>query len=442
MKFPPNSILFKGVHSVYDRFGHTLPMEYTGARDEILASRQTAWLGSALNVTPVMDISGPDAAKFLNKYCVNRDFSIMEPGSSKHAVMCNERGNMIADGVIIYLESGIYRTYWLAPVIAYYVQNSGMDVKGEWKDDEYFFQIDGPKSLEILEEATQANLHDIKFARNRTVKICGTDMIVHRLGMSGALAYEVHGDKEHAEIVLTRLREVTEKFGGKMLGFRNYIFLNHTPGGYPNQFQHFCYDLYSCDPGLAEFARKHCAPQYGTGSAEEDQEAFYVTPYDIGWGYLVNMNHDFVGKEALVRAKENRSKQMVTLEWNAEDVAEVFASQFRGKDVTPYDPIEAYHSGYHGGLTIPTRGDWVTVNGEKIGIATGRCYAFYEQRMISLASIKKEHAVEGKELIVQWGRKDYPIKEIRAKVAPFPYYNEEFRNETFDTANIPRPNFK
>ena len=42
MKFPPNSILFKGVHTVYDRFGHTLPMEYTGARDEILASRQTA----------------------------------------------------------------------------------------------------------------------------------------------------------------------------------------------------------------------------------------------------------------------------------------------------------------------------------------------------------------------------------------------------------------
>ena len=167
-----------------------------------------------------------------------------------------------------------------------------------------------------------------------------------------------------------------------------------------------------------------------------------MTPYDIGWGYLVNMNHDFVGKEALMAAKQAQKKQMVTLEWNADDVADVFASQFHGQDVQPYDPLEAYTPNYNGGLPIPTRGDWVVADGEKIGIAVGRTYAFYEQRMISLASIRKEYAVEGKELTILWGRKGFPVKEIRARVAPFPYYNGEYRNETFDTEKIPHPHFE
>lgn len=443
MQFKEDSLLFKGAYAFINMFGTLLPLEYTGARDEYLACRSTAWLGSALNCSPVMDITGPDAVKFLNKYCVNRDFSLMEPGMSKHALMCNEEGNMIADGVIMYRGDGVYRTYWLAPVIFHYALTCGMDVKGEWKQDEYFFQLDGPKSLEILEEATRTDLHDIKFAKNRTVQIANTDMVVHRLGMSGGLAYELHGAAEDAEAAYTKLREITEKYGGKMQGFRNYVYLNHTPAGYPNQFQHFCYDVYNdCDPKLAAFAKENCPPQFFAGSAQDEQNAMHVTPYDIGWGYLVNFNHDFVGKEALAKAKAAKAKKMVTLEWNADDVADVFASQFRGRDVTPYDPIEAYHDSYNGSSSMPTRGDWVVAgDGTKIGVACGRTYAFYEQHMISLCSMKTEYAVEGAEYKVLWGRPGYPVKEIRVKVAQFPYYNEEYRNETFDTEKIPHPVF-
>jgi hypothetical protein len=43
---------------------------------------------------------------------------------------------------------------------------------------------DGPKSLEILEAACQCDIHDLKFAQNKFVKIGDTDMLVLRLGMS------------------------------------------------------------------------------------------------------------------------------------------------------------------------------------------------------------------------------------------------------------------
>jgi glycine cleavage system aminomethyltransferase T len=307
-----------------------------------LGSYKTAWLGVTLNSSPVYDVFGSDAVKFLNSVCVNRDFGNFPYGTSKHVLICNDMGKMLADGVMIKTEDDRFRTYCLAPVISYYVMTSGMDVQGENISDEYFFQIDGPKSLEILEKACPCDLHDIKFAQNRKVKICGTDMVVNRLGMSGALAYEVHGAAKDAEVAYTKIREVLEEFGGKPQGFKNYPIINHTPGGYPNQYQHFMYPWFSSGEGLAEFMKKAGWMKYPfKGSASDDDDNFYATPYDFGWGYLVSFDHDFMGKDPLMEIAKNPPRKMVTLEWNAEDVGDVFMSQLRGRDVEPYENIES-----------------------------------------------------------------------------------------------------
>jgi glycine cleavage system aminomethyltransferase T len=82
--------------------------------------------------------------------------------------------------------------------------------------------------------------------------------------------------------------------------------------------------------------------------------------------------------------------------------------------------------------------DYVVKDGQKIGLATGRTPAFAEGTMISLAWIDREFAVEGTEVSVLWGDIGHPQIEIRATVAQFPYYQGEYRNERFDTAEIPR----
>jgi glycine cleavage system aminomethyltransferase T len=337
------------------------------------------------------------------------------------------------------MEGDVYYTYFLSPQLQFFVETSGLDVRGEYRTDEYFFQLDGPKSLEILEKACQCDLHDIKFAQNRTVAICGTKMRVHRLGMSGALAYEVHGDAKDAEIAYTRIREVLEEFGGRVQGSRNYVGINHTPAGYPNQHLHYEYPVLSSGNSLADFSKRNYFSLPLAGSAANDPEAFYVTPYDIGWGYLVNFDHDFMGKDALMKIKQNPPRKPVTLEWNPKDVGDVFLSQISGKNVEPYEPIEyiGVGDGYYHGLS----GDYVLADGKKIGLSTGRTFAFYERRMVSLSFINKEYAQEGKEVKIMWGSPGHPQKEIRATVARFPYYNGEFRNETFDTENIPHPVF-
>lgn len=440
MKFNLESPIMEGAFGLWRDFGgNVLPWEFTGSKDEFMATRTTASLGVFLNSSPVYDISGPDAEKFLNFVCVNRDFHKMKNGGSRHALICNEKGQLLGSGVILKKNDGSYRTYWMAPAIQYYLETSGMEVKGQYCSDEYFYQIDGPKSLEIIEKATQTDLHDLKFGQNKTVKICGTDMVVYRLGMSGALAYEVHGAAEHAEAAYKRLREVVLEFGGKLQGARNYATILHTPGGYPNQFQHFWYPYMSSGAGLAEFSKHISASLKYLGSASDDEENFYATPYELGWGYLVNFDKDdFMGKDALLAASKKKARKMVTLEWNTEDVGDVFMSQFKGTAVEPYEQIEHISAIADASFGVNMRADYVVVNGKKVGIATGKTYAFYERRMISLASIDEEYSAEGTDVIVVWGTPGHPQKEIRAKVARFPYYNGEYRNETFDVERIPR----
>lgn len=437
MNFNSNSPVFQGSITSMQFGPFTLPYEFTGPRDEYLACRRTAWLGIALNTTPIYDVTGSDAVKLFNRICVNKDFGLMNVGASKHALICNEKGQMLADGVVMKIGEALYRTYWMAPVLQYYLETSDLNVQGNYVMDEFFLQLDGPKSLEILEEALQMDLHDIKFARNKKVLFQGAEIIIHRLGMSGALAYEIHGNEKDFEIVYTKLRTVLEKYDGKLQGFRNYCTVNHTTAGYPNQNIHFLYPYFSSNPGLAKWAEQVHPNQSYLGSAADSIENAFSTPYDVGWGYLVNFNHDFMGKEALLKISETPPYKAVTLEWNSEDVADVFASQFKGDRKDMYEPIE-YFSGFDDmSQRMAVHIDYVLADGKKIGIASGKTYAYYENRMISLAKIKPEFAIEGKEISVLWGSSEYPQKEIRAKVAAFPYYNGEFRNETFDTKSLP-----
>jgi glycine cleavage system aminomethyltransferase T len=45
----------------------------------------------------------------------------------------------------------------------------------------------------------------------------------------------------------------------------------------------------------------------------EDIEDYYCTPYELGYGRSIFFNHDFIGRAALEKAKENVRRTKVTL---------------------------------------------------------------------------------------------------------------------------------
>ena len=110
--------------------GALLPYEYRGVRPEIKAYQTSAWIGTALMISPIYDVYGPDVIKFFNSICTN-DFSKLGMKGLRHAVICNEKGQIMTDGVAIKVAEDRIRTYWLNPHLAYLVESSEMDVHGE-----------------------------------------------------------------------------------------------------------------------------------------------------------------------------------------------------------------------------------------------------------------------------------------------------------------------
>lgn len=437
-----DSVILKGAFTLTHHYDGFSPYEFSGCMDETMAARETAWLGVCLMGSPCYDIWGPDAVKFLNYYCVNRDWSTLKQGASRHAIMVNEIGNMIADGVAFLTPEGKFRTYWLAPMISYFAEHTDMNIRFEdVSDQEYFFQIDGPKSLEIMEQACECDLHDLKFAHNKVVTCAGTPMTIHRLGMSGCLAYEMHGPANCMDVVYSRILEAGEPFGLVRQGTRSYC-MNHTHA-YVNQNFHFFFDLHHSGEEFqtycAENGRKF---QPKLGSLADMPERYHINPYEAGWGNLVNYDHDFVGKEALLKIKEACRTEVVTLVWDPDDCAQVYASQFRGMEVEPADIIDRPRDTTDGRRRENLSGFLVIASkvydGDKmIGFTSNRTNDYFNRRILSIAFMDKDYAKPGTTVKILWGTPGTPQYWINATVIEFPSYHDELRNETFDVENIP-----
>lgn len=426
--------------------GMSIPYEYGGVKQEIQGYRESAWIGTTLMMSPIYDVVGKDAVKFLNSICIN-DFTKLGMNGLRHAVICNEKGQIMTDGVVTRIDEDRYRTYWLNPPIDYLLKSSGMDVTGEDKSGtEYFIQIAGEKSLEILEDAFKADLHDIKFARHRKAEMDGKTVEVIRLGMSGNLAYEIHGPMSDYEYVYRKVWASGQKFGATKLGIHAYNEFNHTEAGFPNIHLHYPLPWFESGEGLSEYLYQN--PMLAavninrklTGSVGDDLQARFVTPYDVGWSFLVNFNHEFTGKAALEELAKNPTRTVATLEWNADDVAAVFATMLRPGQ-TPCDDISKQsdfplgENSFYGYADY--RADKVLKDGQEIGITSGRIISYPYNSMISLGFINPEYAIEGTEVTVIWGTPGTPQKEIRATVSKYPYNKELIRNEDKDVSDIP-----
>ena len=143
-----------------------------------------------------------------------------------------------------------------------------------------------------------------------------------------------------------------------------------------------------------------------TGSYSKDAKKLQLNPYELGWGWLVNFNHDFIGKAALLKIKQSGPSKQVSFVWNKEDVIDVFASFFRDET---YEQMELPRAN-GGGLVAST----VQKDGQTIGFATSRCYSSYFKVMLSLGVISPEHSKPGNEVEIVWGEEGRPQKIIRA----------------------------
>lgn len=143
-----------------------------------------------------------------------------------------------------------------------------------------------------------------------------------------------------------------------------------------------------------------------SGSYGTDPVLYHNTPFDLNWGWLVNLDHDFIGRDALAKLKADPPRKLVTLVWDKDDVADVFASLFRSES---YEYMEMPRN-----LLGNVVGSSVSVGSQTIGYAVSRCYSYWFKEMISLGIVLKEHASPGTEVSVKWGSEGSKQKIIKA----------------------------
>lgn len=401
---------------------------FTDWHDEAMAWHETCTLSTNINPGPAVIVRGPEAKKFLQKYLVN-NFEKFPIGSSKHGIMCAENGKMLCNGVLMRTGEEEYEAHWLLPIINGFWQQEAGNYDAELEDitaKHFIFQLSGPRSLEVVEHACQEDLHDIEFNRIHDSSIDGMPVRVLRFGMTGGLGYEVHGDAADAKRIHLALVKAGNPYGLHLLGIKAYM-MNHTLGGSVQMGAHYLCAMIT--------------DSFTAGSAGSAHEKLAMNPYETGLGRVINYStHDFVGKEALLAYKarpESERRTMVSLEWNAEDIGEIYASQYRPGE-EPVCPILTTGPAQMQSSAIRQEFDYVyDKDGKEIGISSGRTMSPYHNAMVSLCSLDIPEAEMGNEVFILWGDEGTRQMKVRAKVCPVPY-NTDHDNKVFDVNTIPR----
>ncbi|WP_426781035.1 hypothetical protein [Pseudomonas syringae] len=419
-------------------FKHLSPWEFNGWKRESLSWKAGCYLHAGLNPASPYRLQGPGALSLLRDACIN-SFEKFSIGCSKHAVMCNEHGNVMADGVVIRTAMDDFTSFFLNPYIDYLVASGRYDVTAENLTGKTFlFQVAGPKSLKVLEAATGESLRDIEFFWHRLSAIKVEDLSapvrILRVGVARTLAYEVHGDIEHAHDVYRALLSAGEKFGIERLGMQVYG-MNHTEGGFAQSFIHFL-PAWSQDSAFMKFL-DGSADEFMSnlpGSAGTNLEKRYANPIELGWGHMIRFDHDFVGRAALERIMNEPHREIVTLEWDPDDILEIYASQFvHGGDAEfmefAANPIWTAHNSV-------VFSDDVFSGNSLVGISSGRVFSHYYRKMLSLALVEPQWSQVGETVEVLWGSPGTRQKRIKAIVARYPYLDLP-KNSEIDTHELP-----
>lgn len=420
-----------------------IPYEYEGWQKETMLWKESCYIHSFLSgPRNAVSLKGPDAERLLSENFVNSfDLDHFKVGRAKHIVACTPKGTIGDHGMCLRKAEDEFLIY-LKPVHIPMLAASGkycvepFDIRTK----AFNFQIAGPRSLEIVENAIGEDIHDLPFMAFRYAKILGYDVRVLRMGMGGSLSYEIHGSYDHIFEIYNEILRVGKSYGLGRLGILSYM-CNHTENGFPQVGLHFLGD-WENDPRINKYmgGKSVNVGDFRTiplkGSlADMGRQEYYLNPIEAAWDRSINWNHEFVGKEALLKIKgDPNRRQVVTLEWNSDDIINIIKTYF---DEAP---------GVAHQLTFPKntmenasgqlQNKVLDKNGNFIGKSTDHIYTLYYKKMISMGFVELPYTEEGKEVIVIWGEPGTRQIPIRAKVARYPYLNMT-KNKDFDVETIP-----
>ncbi len=182
--------------TVYNRVYH--PRGYVRPEDggaavehEALTRHVTMW---NVAVERQIRVRGPDAERFVNRV-ITRDATRIRPMHGKYVILCNEKGGILNDPVLLRLAEDEFwfslsdsdLMFWLQGV------NVGLGMQVEIDEiDACPVQIQGPKSAALMADLVGPAIHDMAFYGVMEARIGGAPVIVSQSGFSGEKGFEIY----------------------------------------------------------------------------------------------------------------------------------------------------------------------------------------------------------------------------------------------------------
>jgi vanillate/3-O-methylgallate O-demethylase len=415
--------------------------EFTNWRREQRAWRETAVLYDQSHHMVNLMLRGPGAIELITRTAINSTTNF-PVDMAKQYVPTTPAGFVIGDGILFHEAEDEFTFVGRAPAanwLRYQAEAGGFDVAVELDERSpmrpqgkqvtrklWRFQVQGPNAWAVLEKVNGGPIEDVPFFRMGWMNVTGKRVRTLRHGMAGAPGLELWGPYETYDEARDAILAAGTEFGLEPVGSRAYSSNTLESGWIPSPLP----AIYTGEElrGYREWlpANGYEAVNALAGSfVSDDVEDYYLNPWELGYGHMVKFDHDFIGRQSLEQVDPKSQRKKVTLEWNNEDMTEIFASVL-APEAESYQFFDIPNANY-GSSNFDSV---IDAGGNVVGLSMFTGYSANERHALSLATVDPEIEL-GTELRVIWGEPDggsrkatvqpHRQMEVRVVVSPVPY---------------------
>lgn len=242
-------------------------------RSEHMAVRKTA--GWYLWTHQLVEVTGKDAAAFLD-LLFTKSIANLKVGRERYTTMLNENAIIIDDVVVFRIEE---ETFWVSTLFPTKLMDWMAAHKNtyevEWEDitsQYHMYAVQGPESLKLVNGIVETPVDDLPFFSFRENRIGDVDVIVNRAGFTGEkYGYEIYIAPKYCDLLESKLKEVGTTLGAKeVTEFQVMAWTLPTEAGF-----YYMRNLYN------------------------------LNPFEAGLEGGISYDKDFIGKDMLLKIKEN-----------------------------------------------------------------------------------------------------------------------------------------
>jgi aminomethyltransferase len=260
--------------------GWEMPLKYTGEIEEHRAVRSSCGLFDVSHMGEV-EVSGPGALDAVQRLTTN-DASILTDGQCQYTLILNPGGGIVDDCIVYRFSSESFlfcvnaaNTEKVFEWISAHCSGVLTSEVGVEDRSASIAQLalQGPESAKVIESLATPEISAVRHFHFVTTNVCGVEAVISRTGYTGEDGFELYVDSDNAEVLWQAIMDA-----GSTLGL--------LPSGLAAR------DSLRLEMGY---------PLYGNELGED------TTPIEAGLKNFVNLDKDFIGKEALERKRVGRS---------------------------------------------------------------------------------------------------------------------------------------